>query len=549
MTRSLAIMCTLVWLALPGGALAKPKVALTPIDGDKTGAVGNAVAEALEEEMTMIAPKAVNRAVDKYGSDDLTEKQAKKVASALEADAVVAGKLEKDGEHKAVRFKVYVPGKKARRFTVRFNTVKGLRTEENQSQLRETFAAKIAGKRAAVARDEEPEAEEDADARPSKKVRAEADDEDPLATKATKNGTKAKAKPAKGDVDSPAEDEAEAPKGKKAKKLANTDEADDTEAEEEPVPKAKKAKQTASEDEEPLDDLVDEDAASEDDAPRKADKKVATAEEDDPAVEAAVRKVSPRTSNSPDAFRIDVGPSVAKRSLTFNQRANFPEQVKPFSTAPVPGARVELELFPLAFGGSKGALAGIGIAGEFDRTLSLKLASTSEPDVRSNATQQHWLVGLRYRFGLGPAALAVGVGYGKRSFIIDRSGLMNATSIDIPDTAYTAIEPGLSIRVPLGSTLAFTLDGRGMIVRDAGPIQEPESFGRAKVYGGVGRFGIDVGLGQRFVVRLLAEYVHVAFKFTGEGKQSSERDMMPGIDVGGALDRSLGGAVTFGMRM
>src|SRR3954462_6352253 len=118
MTRALALLSCAACLLLSHAAWAKPKVALTQIEGDASGDVRDAVAEALEgKELSLIGSREVNRAVDKLGDlADLTEKDFKKLASELEADAVVAGKLDKVGSAKTLRFRVLVHKKMAKGF-------------------------------------------------------------------------------------------------------------------------------------------------------------------------------------------------------------------------------------------------------------------------------------------------------------------------------------------------------------------------------------------------------------------------------------------------
>ena len=50
-----------------------------------------------------------------------------------------------------------------------------------------------------------------------------------------------------------------------------------------------------------------------------------------------------------------------------------------------------------------------------------------------------------------------------------------------------------------------------------GPIQEPDSYGQAKVFGGSGQAGVDIVLGNRFAIRLVGEFTQVGFSFTGNG--------------------------------
>src|SRR5678815_4493176 len=127
-----------------GVAHARPKVALTQIEGDTTGDVHDAVAEALEgSELSLIGSKEVNRAVDKLGDlADLTEKDFKKLANELEADAIVLGKLDKAGGAKTLRFRLYVHKKMTKGFTVSFKDPK---SEKFRSLLHDKMVDKLSG--------------------------------------------------------------------------------------------------------------------------------------------------------------------------------------------------------------------------------------------------------------------------------------------------------------------------------------------------------------------------------------------------------------------
>lgn len=497
MSRTLAILTVAmvaVLVGAPRAASAKPKVALTAIDGDSSGAISDAVTEALDsEELTVISQRTVNKAVDKLGLDtDMTEKQAKKLANELEADAIAIGKLGKAGPNKTLHFALYIHGKKARGFTVTFNNAK---SDRFRAKLRDKMVTKIAGET------------------PEKKDEGEGDvgsdgDENPLATK----------------KDGPEKSEKSEKKDKKDKKLAkgeNDGEGEGDAEEEEVKPKKKKKKVARSEDEEELGETE----------------------------LGAEVSVAPKHTANRVAARLDVGVSFKNRQLTYNSRGNFPEAPKSFKNAPVPGARFEAELYPLAFANPKSIAAGFGLAAEYDKTLLLTLRTTDEPNVAVKANQQWYSFGVRLRFVLGSTAtspsLTLGVGYGKRRYTTDRSGLMDAASLDIPETNYTTIDPGIRFRVPLMNALALTASGRGLIITNAGPIQEPTSYGRAKVYGVAASGGLDIVLGNRFAIRLLGEFQQVGFAFTGTGDLARNRDKDPDTkDVGGMADRSVGGSVT-----
>jgi hypothetical protein len=568
MTRALALLTCAACLVLSHTASAKPKVALTQIEGDASGDVRDAVAEAIEgKELSLIGSREVNRAVDKLGDlADLTEKDFKKLASELEADAIVAGKLDKVGTAKTLRFRLFVHKKMAKGFTVSFKDPK---SEKFRSMLHDKMLDKIG---AAAGGDDE-------DARPAKKKKAAEDEEDPLATKKDKKAKKSKA----------SDDEEEARPAKKGKLAKSDAKADDEDArpskkakvEDDDAKPAKKAAKADDEDARPArkakaddedarparkakaDDAARSDDAAksdDDDAPRRAKKKVAAADDaDDLEVSASAGRSSGARPASRAAIRLDIGASVQQRSFKFNSNvAGLPRNV---AMSPVPGARLDGEFYPLGMSSSGGALAGIGLGFEYDRTLSYSLTTTNNMmSYTVPVKQSHYSIGLRYRLALGKndtsPTLTVGAGYGKRLFSTDRSKLSaDPTAIfnvrrDTPESEYTVLDPGLMFRLPVTRMVAFSLGGNGLIITSAGPIAEKENYGRAKVYGAEAIAAVDVILGSHFALRFSGEYVQVGFTFQGGGQLSNGLD--PAMDlatkeVGGLADRSIGGTATLAL--
>src|SRR3954470_4457923 len=181
MTRALALICCAASFLVSHAASAKPsRVALTQIEGDATGDVHDAVAEALEgKELSLIASREVNRAVDKLGDlSDLSEKDFKKLASELDADAIVAGKLDKCGTARTLKFRLFVHKKMAKGFTVSFKDAK---SEKFRTMLHDKMVEKIG----ASGDDESGE-------ETKKKTKAGEDDENPLAGKGDKADKKKK---------------------------------------------------------------------------------------------------------------------------------------------------------------------------------------------------------------------------------------------------------------------------------------------------------------------------------------------------------------------
>jgi hypothetical protein len=567
MTRALALRCCAVSLLLSlflvHTASAKPKVALTQIEGDATGDVRDAVAEALEgKELSLIGSREVNRAVDKLGDlADLTEKDFKKLASELDADAIVAGKLDRVGTAKTLKFRLFVKKKMAKGFTVSFKDAK---SEKFRTMLHDKMLDKIGA------------TGDDEDARPARKKKAADDEEDPLATKKDKKDKKVARK---------AEDEeADARPAKKDKKVAKK--GDDEEAEPRPAKKAKaavaededarpakKAKAAAADDDaRPAKKASDDDArpsddearparkaADDDEAPRKAKKKVAAADDGDEVEGGLVATAEPRRGANRVAARVDFGASVVQHTFKFNS-TKFANQPKNLAIAPVPGARLEGELYPLAVSSPRGPLAGLGIGFDYDKTLRLNLLA-SDPNagmgtsITVAAKQSHYSIGLRYRLVFGGTetspSVTLGVGYGRRLFStplppmatdVERAAIRR----DTPETDYKIVDPGLTFRLPVTRMVAFTAGGRGLVVADAGPIVKATSYGRAKVYGVDATVALDVVLGSHFALRFAGEYTQIGFSFLGgTNTLANTLDGDPTHqDVGGLADRSLGGTAT-----
>lgn len=479
-TRSLALIVAVV-VALAGAAVAKPKIALTPIDGDENDEMADALESAIDgAELDVTGTRSTSRTLDKLNYDtDLSEKQAKKVSDALDVDAILIGTLDRKGVNKVLRFRMFIRGKKTRGFSVTFNNP---RSDRFKVMLREKLVDKI-----------------------------ENDDDE-------KKGKKAKSREQDEDEDEDTADEDEDRKGKKAKKGK----------------KGKKRKNRDDEDE-------DEDGEGGGDD-----------EDLDEEELAAIRAREAHSANRV-AVRVDMGISFQNRNLSFTSRKNnFPQAPNPYTNGVVPGARLEAEIYPLAFSNPRSIAGGLGLAASFDRTLSLTLATSEEPGVPIKTTQQQWSVGARMRIPFGQKvtspSMTLLVDYGARSFQSDRSGLEDPASLDLPDTAYKFAAGGLHFRFPLAKAVAFTLGGRALGVLDAGDIQRPDQYGQARVFGVQAGGGLDIVFAKKFAVRLIGEFSQFGFAFVGNGAMTNSRDMDPETkDIGGAADRSIGGAATFGV--
>lgn len=160
----------LVWL--PAVALAKPKVAVAPLDGDDDSRYADAVAEEAAAHAKVTGPKPTAKAADALGlSDPNTPRSLKKLRNKLEVDAIIHGKVEKSGGKKKLVLEVSGRGKRGSAFELE---TKSATSKSFRKELREELAKRIAPA-------SEGEAKEDADeedkpaAKPAKRVASDDD--------------------------------------------------------------------------------------------------------------------------------------------------------------------------------------------------------------------------------------------------------------------------------------------------------------------------------------------------------------------------------------
>jgi hypothetical protein len=482
-----------VTISRPASARAT-KVAFTRIAGDTTG-LGKAVAAALDDtELELVPARRVARAIDKLGLARLGDRELAKLAAELEVDAIVQGAFDR-GAHR-LRFTIFANGKKAKPFTVQVGKAS---SDKFRKLVRGTLMTRLA---AAV---------------PAEPDAPEGDDDQPARSKARHKGS----------------DDA----------VAETDDR--------PKPKARVAKAaaaTADDDAAPAEPPADPATAG---APRTAPRQVAARDDEAiPSTEVHVEGPArgPAHSANLAALRLELGASMSGRTLRFTTTTTTTAPM-PYKNAPVPGGRIEGELYPFALLDPTTVLAGLGVAGDFDQVAVLTLRASAEMTVPLKTTERHYAVGLRYRIAFGHTAtsptLTLGGGYGHRSFVVDRKGLMTAAALDLPDVDYQLFDPGLAFRLPLGGRLAVTLGGRALLVTSAGPIQRADQYGPAKILGGTASASLELILGDRIALRVAGEATQLDLTFAGTGTLATSRDGNAStIDVRGATDRYLGGVAT-----
>jgi hypothetical protein len=492
MIRPLALLvCAFTILSLPGAALAKPKVALTEIEGDTNGEVRAAVITALEsKDLGLVNTKDVNRAATKIGSvADFTEKDFSKLAAALEADAIVLGKLDTSGESKSLKFRLYVHNRMEKGFTISFKDPK---SPKFRTLLHDKMVEKIS-----AAGEGEGE--------------GEGEGKKPDDTKPTTAGKKP-------------DDTKPTTAGKKP---------DDTK----PTTAGKKP---------------DDTKPTTDNSTHKSETRVAAVDSAETVSSRASTATERPHSANLIPVRVDLGLSLGQRSFSFTTTmAGNPGDT---SLSPGPGILIAAEVYPLELSSHPHtALAKLGLAVSYDRTLKLDApAGTANAPVTESAWSIG--LRYRLVFGrpteLSPT-LTVGLGYGQRQFSPDEGGVTDPAGKatlekNTPASDVSMIDPGAAFRYPVNRRFAVFAAARGMIITGAGTIQQPTSYGPATAYGLDGSLGLDIVLGKRFVVRIAGDVTQVHYSFSGGALTNLDGDATT-KEVTAMSDRTLGGTVSLGV--
>ncbi len=260
------------------------------------------------------------------------------------------------------------------------------------------------------------------------------------------------------------------------------------------------------------------------DKPKKKKKKKKRRSEDD-------EEARPRHAVTQVAIRLNAGAGFGRRGLTYEATGTNPP---PRVGTIAPSARVDVEAYPGAMSTLKGAAAGIGIYGHYDRTIGLSIDVPMSGGQSAPISASHYEAGVRYRVVFGGNSFAFGVGYAGRKYTADRSGLGMGVKLDMPDVSYRAIVPNVVGRFAATPTVGVFVGGSYLLLLDAGPIVTNANFGYAKTLAFEAAGGVDVALGKGYGLRVAAELSQVGFDF---------RSTVRGVSA--ATDRTIGAVATF----
>ncbi len=271
------------------------------------------------------------------------------------------------------------------------------------------------------------------------------------------------------------------------------------------------------------------------------------ASDDDESRPSTADEMVAHRHNRHAAIDVQAGMSAGWRNLRFTFADDLPNAEKPrgYKGSLVPSVMVTGEIYPLALGGKRSALSGLGIGFVFDRVLLLK---SKLGDTEFSTSQTRYGAGLRYRYAFGNKATLPTVkliaGWNHLDFTIAH----DMTDFPLPNVSYSYVDLGAGARFPLGTpNAAIYADFRYMVVLGAGQIMEQMYYGDGSTLGIDGDIGIELIFLKRAILKIGGRYQRIAFDFDGSGAKTTDGDGDPTTqDVGGALDQYFSAYVTAG---
>jgi hypothetical protein len=544
-----------VWLVLaavlvawPAEAEARKRVAVLPFAGPKAEKFQADFEKVVKRRHSVVAAAKWDQTADKLGATDVTDRDVKKVATALNVDAVIVGEVEKRGAkyYLHLELRAGATGKVLHRPDI---ISRAARLDAEALDDVEAMVLPLLDKlRAAGDGDEEEDADEDAgdDDRGRAKPRGKANDDD-----------RGRAKPRGDDDDEDDDDEDRAdrdrakPRGKPADDRGRAkprDDDRDRDDDDDDDDRGRAKPRDDDRDDDDRDDDDDDDRVSFRDDDRDDDDRDDDDRDDDDRDDDDRDDRDGDRDAAPTGFAavdLAAGLSFTGRTLAFttNLTENAPQG---YRGAPVPGIRVAAEVFPLALNRkNRSVTKNLGVTALFDRVVAIssEVRSTTMT-YKLDTTEQHLAVGLVYRHPLSAAlALEGSVRWNKRTFAIDK-GAAPADAVDIPNTDYSYVDPGVGLTYALGGKAALGADARFLLITDTGEMQAVDQYGASTVTGVDVSASFDYRVAAKMVVRATAGFATIGYAFKGNGALTNNRDNDPtDVDVSGARDTYFGGSL------
>ena len=575
-SRSAAIAALTFWLvaAASADAWAGKRVVVLDFDGPQAESFHGDVERIVKKAFVLVPVGKWNKAAEANEIERLSEKNVKMLCKKVGVDGVVSGKIEKRRDEYIVRLKLRECSSGEMVGNPIDVKASGPRLDGGASRtLREELTDAIATLSSGGGGDDDGGGGDDADADEPKKPKfggkvknPDADDDADVDADEPKKPVKGKKPPVVADADDDDADVVEPKKPVKGKKPPVVADADDDDVVEPKKPVKGKKPVAVKADPPPVDDDEPKGNADADDEPLttpkpKKPKKVVASEDNEGEIrdgdggDDASPASAANLSWSQRAVDAKLGLSFMRRTMSFTSSLPAENQPAEYKGPPAPAAYLDVTIFPMAIGHKrKGIIKDIGLAIGFDRVLKLQssvefLDGMATKSAKVATTSQRFTIGavFRHAFGAGVTAPVVtaGLRYSSKKFALSTTGLPDG-AIDLPNVAYSSIDPSLSAIYPISPKLAVNAGFGAMLISKTGQIQNTNQYGPAKVLGLELEAGVDYLVTKAIFVHAGVSLSTVGFTFKGQGDKTTMRDMDMDVDVTAARDTYLGGVATAG---
>jgi hypothetical protein len=269
-------------------------------------------------------------------------------------------------------------------------------------------------------------------------------------------------------------------------------------------------------------------------------KKKKKQKEEEPEEEASGPKIIPPTLD------VSVGAGLITRDFRYHQPVST---LRPYKLGAGPAVVATAIWYPLSYL-TDGAMSNLGVEAHIEQAFGISSTiGAGDPDfpqgAKFNTVVHEYAGGLRFRvpFGAG-SQFYVSATAGEHAFVFRTSDpAMNRSNLDIPDTIYHYVRPGLGFRMEFASDLSFNLNAGYRYIFNGGGQVKDVFFPHLSV-GGV---DVSAYLGYRVTsiieARLSGEFRRYFFSMNSKPEDLN----MEGAGVrvaGGAVDQYLSGAVS-----
>jgi hypothetical protein len=480
----------LLVLLVAAPALARPKVAVAPLDGDDDQKISAIVAEAASDHAKVTGPGRTGKALDSLSITAFTTKNVKKLRGNLDVDIVIHGGVKKK------HLSLTLSGKGKQKSTIELDY-------KSTKTLKKQLSAQLGKKLGDADGGNDDDADDDDDKKPFAESKKDDDD-----------------KPKKHDDDEPKK---HADDDDRPKKHDDDDDKPKKHASDDDRPKKH------DDDDKPKKRVADDDESvrkhsDDDDGSRGKRRRHHRGDDDEP--------VRPKNPITQAALYLDLGGQYARRTLSYDYAAGMMNGPPGVGTA-APGGAIEGELYPGAFS-PKSNGSGIGLYGAYGQTFGLGIAVPAA-NVTAPIKDGHYEIGARYRVAFGGSSIAFGASYWRRWYMADRTGLMMPTALDMPDVDYTAVAPGVVLRFPAAPKVGVVLAVDVPLMLDAGPVVKTTSYGPADVLAFDVLAGIQIALAPHYALQLRTDFDQVGLSFKAKPQSGAATR-----GVTAATDRTIG---------